>query len=348
MRRGGALALSLTALAFAAAGAHAGSLIVRDGAGLWRVTDDPAGGEGDLLLKHLVDGTRPDARFGQGGQTAFTQPGAGQAPASVRVDASRRIWMVSNGVVGERPQPLVARFTADGVPDLRWGVRGEIKLAPGGFAIKPFDLLPLSDGSVLVAGATAGSATPRAIVFHLNANGSLDGRFGNGGVWQRPDDGAGAIATSLAANDDGQAVVTVAVRGASPQAELWAMTLAAPALIQRAPLDASGDGEELHADWVADHWAFSGLAGPTDIVPAASLTPRAAAPIAQAEPGDTGSGGLNPFVPEAASAPETAADNGGPPWTWIVVALVLVAAIAGVFAKRSRRPQTLLRKPPDR
>jgi len=346
MRRGGAIAVSLTALAFAAPTAHAGSLIVHDGAGLWRVTDDPAGGEGDLLLKHLVDATRPDARFGQEGQTAFTQPGAAQAPASVRVDVSRRIWMVSNGAVAERPQPLVARFTADGAPDPRWGVHGEIQLAPVGFAIKPFDLLPLADGSVLVAGATVGSATPRAIVFHLNANGSLDGRFGNGGVWQRPGDG-GAIATSLAANDDGQAVVTVAVRGASSQAELWAMTLAAPALIQSAPLDASGDGEELHADWAVDHWAFNSLAGPTNIVPPASLTPRTAAPIAQPAPGDTGSGALNPFVPEAASAPQAGADNDGPPWTWIVVALVL-AAIAGGFAQRSRRAQTLLRKPPDR
>lgn len=344
MRRG----LAALALALAGAAAHAGSLVVRDGAGMWRVTDDPRGGEGDLLLKHLVDGTRPDARFGQDGQTAFTQPSAGPSPASVRVDASRRIWMVSDGAVGEQPRPLVARFTAEGVPDLQWGVRGEIQLAPGGFAIKPFDLLPLADGSVLVAGATAGGATPRAIVFHLNANGSLDGRFGNGGVWLRPGDGPGAIATSLAANDYGLAVVTVAVRGASPQAELWAMTLAAPTLIQRAPLDASGDGEELHANWLADHWTFSGLAGPTDIVPAASLTPQATAPRSQPAPGDAGAGGLNPFVPEAASAPEQTAGNDGPPWRWIVLALVLIAAVVGVFAKGSRRPQTLLRKPPDR
>ena len=45
---------------------------------------------------------------------------------------------------------------------------------PGGASVKPNDLLPLADGSVLVAGETAGVATPRAVVFHVAANGALD------------------------------------------------------------------------------------------------------------------------------------------------------------------------------
>ena len=213
--RAAALALLAGACALACGAAQSGSLTVRDGNNAWAVTEDPQPDANDFVLRHLVNGTLPDERFGHNGETAFTLGTGNDAPASVRVDAARRTWMVGASLAGNEPQPVVARFQADGNADVHWGVQGKVQLTPAGIAVKPNDVLPLADGSVLVAGEITGVAIPRAAVFHLNANGTLDRSFGTGGVWQRPGEGDASAATSLAASSDGLAAVAVAVRGAA-------------------------------------------------------------------------------------------------------------------------------------
>jgi len=335
----GAAALAL--LAIAGAGAHAGSLVVRDGENNgWTVNEDPQADANGFLLRHLVQGAQVDERFGRGGQTAFTLGGPNDAPASVRVDTQRRIWMVGALVAGNQPQPVVARFQADGNPDPKWGVQGKLQLMPGGAAVKPNDLLPLADGSVLVAGETAGVAMPQAVVFHVAANGVLDRAFGRGGLWQRPGDAdTSSVATSLVASSDGLVAVAVAVRGAKPGAELWQLTDAAPAVLQRQPLDDTNDGEDLRADWAGDHWSLSSGGGPTSVVPAALLSNRAAGAPPPPSAADPGGGGFSPFVAEGASGPAPAPPEDSLPWSWIAAGGVLLAAIAAAIVMRARGRQ---------
>ena len=346
-RRAGvaATAVALFACALACAPARAGSLTVRDAAGAWTVTEDPQADASDFLLKHLVNGTAPDEHFGRAGQTPFTLNAGNDPPASVRVDATRRIWMVGATVAGNQPQPVVARFLANGNADLHWGVQGQLQLTPAGIAIKPNDLLPLADGSVLVAGEVTGVVVPRAVVFHLDARGALDRQFGTGGVWQRPGEDDASTATSLSASTDGLAVVAVSVRGAKPGAELWSMTDAAPVVIQRKPADETSDGEDLRVDWVTDHWVLGNGGGATVVVPPALLASRAQSGASAASSSDPGQGGFNPFSADTASAPAANVDE-GLPWTWIGLAVVAVATAIGMFAIRSRKPKTVARKPP--
>ena len=351
-RRGGArrhpgpAVAAALACALAGASAQAGSLTVRDGQNAWTVTEDPQADASDFLLRHLVGGTRIDERFGRNGQIPFSLNAGNDPPASVRVDAEHRTWMVGAALAGNQPQPVVARFLADGNPDLRWGVQGKLQLTPAGVVIKPNDLLPLADGSVLVAGEVLSGTISHAAVFHLGANGALDRGFGNGGVWQRPGDGDNSTATSLAASGNGLVAVAVAVRGAKPQAEAWSVTDVAPAVLERQALDDTADAEDLRVDWSADHWVLVNGGGPTAVVPPALLTNRpqgAAAPVAASDPGG---GGFNPFVGDAASAAAaTAPEDDGLPWPWIAAALVLLAAIAAAFVMRSRRPPEAPRKP---
>ena len=341
----GPAASAALACALACATAQAGSLTVRDGHDAWTVTEDPQADASDFLLRHLVGGTRIDERFGRNGQIPFSLNTGNDPPASVRVDAEHRTWMVGATLAGNQPQPVVARFLADGNPDLRWGVQGKLQLTPAGVTIKPNDLLPLADGSVLVAGEVVGTATPHAAVFHLGANGALDRGFGDGGVWQRPGDGDTSTATSLAASSNGLVAVAVAVRGAKPQAEAWSLTDVAPAVLQRQPLDDAADAEDLRVDWSTDRWVLVNGGGPTGVVAPALLSNRPQGATAPAAASDPGGGGFNPFVAESASAAAVAPDEDGLPWTWIAAALVLLAAIAGVFVMRSRRSQAVLRKP---
>ena len=324
-------------LACACAPAQAGTLSVRDAGAVWTVTDDPQADANDYLLRRLVDGLGADPRFGRLGQTAFTLGVGNDPPASVRVDAGHRVWMVGASLAGNQPQPVVARFLADGNADLRWGVQGKVQLTPAGVAVRPNDLLPLADGSVLVAGEATGQATSRAVVFHLAADGTLDRRFGNGGVWQRPGDAEASTATSLAASADGVAAVAVTVRGAKPVAELWSVSDAGLAVLQHKPQDDTSDGEDLRAEWQSDHWALVNGGGPTSIVPPALLGNRPAAVAAPASAAsDPGSGGFSPFVSEAASEAPAAVGDDGPPWTAIGLAAVALVALVGIVVLRGR------------
>jgi hypothetical protein len=344
------VAAASTALAVAAWPAHAGSLTVRDGDGsAWTVAEDPNDGANDFLLTHLVAGGSSDPRFGRNGQAAFTLGPVNDPPASVRVDATHRIWMVGASLAANQPQPVIARFLADGGPDLRWGVQGKVQITPNGVAVKPNDLLPLADGSVLVAGEATAQAAPRAVVFHLKADGSLDRAFGSGGLWQRADAADASTATSLAAGTDGTAAVAVAVRGAKPAAELWAMTDDAPGLIVSKPLDDTTDGEDLRVTW-GPGWNLVPSTGATGVVPAALLSNRpalVAVPGVTAAASDPGAGGLSPFASEAASAPEAANDD-GMPWGWISGGVAAIAAGVVAFVLRKRRAGPALRSPSRR
>ena len=342
----GAAALA-SLLALAGTPAQAGSLVVRDGDDNgWTVNEDAQADANDFVLRHLIHGAQPDERYGRNGQTTFTLATGNDAPASVRVDAGHRVWMVGASVAGNQPQPVIARFLADGNADLKWGVQGKLQLMPAGTAVKPNDLLPLADGSVLVAGETAGVAAPRAVVFHVAADGTLDRGFGSGGLWQRPGDAGSSTATSLAASTDGLVAVAVAVRGGKPGAELWQITDAAPTVLQRQPLDDTNDGEDLRAEWILDHWTLANGGGPTGVVPAALLSNRAAPAASPASPVDLGGGGFSPFVAEGASAPVAPPQDDGLPWTtWLGAGAVLLAAVVGAFVMRARRPQAPMRRP---
>jgi hypothetical protein len=342
-----AVAGALACLSFAA---HAGSLTVRDAdAGGWAVTEDPAQDAPGFLLRHLGPDNRPDPRFGRAGQTSFSITANNDAPISVRVDATHRVWMVGAGISGNQPQPVVERFTADGNLDLRWGVQGKVQLSPNGLAIEPKDLLPLADGSVLVAGETTGTAVPRAVVFHLHADGRLDLGFGAGGVWQRAGDGDASSATSLAASADGVAAAAVVVRGAKPGEELWSLNDKPPTLIHHQPLEDNTDGDDVRVTWAGDHWSLASGGGPTAVVPAALLSNRpgapASAPAAVANASsDPGPGSFNPFEDTAASAPtSSAAADDGLPWTAIGVGVVVLAGAGVAFAMRRRAPKTVLK-----
>jgi uncharacterized delta-60 repeat protein len=346
-------AAAVAAGALVAGPARAGSLVVRDTDGSqWAAVEDPVEESSDYLLKRIGADGRSDPGFGRAGQSTFTISPQNDAPASVRVDATHRIWMVGASIAGNQPQPVIERFLPNGSIDLRWGVQGKVQLSPGGLAVQPNDLLPLSDGSVLVAGETSGSTSPKAVVFHLRPDGSLDLSFGNAGLWQRAGDADTSSATSLAASGDGVAAVSVAVRGAKPAAELWSLNDAPPKLILHKPLDDSTDGADLRTAWSTDHWALNTAVGPTGIVPPASLANHPAAPapasVAYAA-SDPGEGGFNPFAADPASAPAApGATDDGLPWTSIGLAAALAAVVGGALFARGRGKRTVIKASPRR
>ncbi len=346
------VATAVAAVALLAASAHAGSLKVRDADGSqWRAVEDPADDAQGYLLQRLGADGRPDARFGHGGSRPLSISATNDAPTSLRVDARARIWVAGASIAGGQPQAVVERFLPDGSVDLQWGVQGRVQLSPGGLAIKPNDLLPLVDGSVLVAGVAANLEPSRAVVFHLKADGQLDTRFGAGGTWQRAGDGAddGSTATSLGAGGTGAVAVAVAARGDKGSAEVWSFDGEPPRRVLRQPLGESSDGEDLRVDWAGERWILGTGAGPTVPGLRASLDEHAGAPdgvvaVASA-PSDPGQGGFSPFAAEPTSpAPEAIGTfDAGWPWGAIAIAAGLCCAFIGARVARGRATRPVLR-----
>jgi hypothetical protein len=330
-------------LAALAVPAHAGSLVVRDKDGSqWLVVEDPADDRDDYLLKRLQADRKPDLRFGRDGVTNFTMGSDNDSPTSVRVEAAnRRVWMVGSNLSGNQPQPVVSRFDANGNMDTRWGVQGKVQLAPSGMAVRPNDVMPLSDGSVLVAGDMPNMGSPRAIVFRLKPDGALDTSFGRGGVWQRPGTEA-AAATSLAVGGDGSVAVSIMLRGPKPMGEIWSLNDVPPQLLAKDALDDSIDEEDTRIEWIGDHFGWNTNGGPTQPVPPATLEHHAAAQSAAASSSsDPGQGAFNPFAANssasAASAPQ--AEEDGVPWLWIGLAAALAVGLTALFFMRGREPE---------
>ena len=339
-----ALAASLVALP-----AHAGGLSVRDaGGGQWNVVEDPADDAEDYLLKHAGPDRKPDLRFGRAGETAFALGADNDTPTSLRVDSTRRAWAAGSQMSGNQPQPVVARFNADGSIDARWGVQGKVQGGPVGTPVRPNDLLPLADGSVLVAGETPGPNGPKPVVYHLNADGRIDQSFGTNGTWQRPGGDSGSAA-GLAVGPDGTIVVAISLRGPKPTVEVWALNDVPPTMISRDNPEDAPDEDDMRTEWIGNHWIVNANGGPTQVVPPVTLVRRAPAATpaaATASTDSTGQGGFNPFAVEAPASAQPVqheAEDSGIPWLWIVVA-VLAVGVVGMLFMRGGKTQSPVRQ----
>ena len=333
-----ALAAALGLLAVAPVQAGLSSVWQADGS-QWRVIEDPDEGAQGYVLERLGPDGRPDPRFGRDGRRPVAISPTNDAPTGLRLDAAGRIWLAGASIAADQPQAVVERFRPDGSPDIGWGVQGRVQLSPGGIAVKPNDLLPLSDGSVLVAGVAANLDPARAIVFHLKADGALDLDFGDRGTWQRAAVADGSTATGLAVSTEGAVAVSVAARGAPGTAEIWALGGPSLRLVLQQPLPEASDGDDVRVAWSGRQWMFGSAGASTARVEAAFLQPPAV-PLHAGSAGaasDPGQGGFSPFAAEApVSEPVPATAGGDVPWRWLGLALVLAIAAMSALLLRGR------------
>jgi hypothetical protein len=338
------VAAGIAALLLAAAGAwaplaaHAGSLDVRDDdGGRWEAIENPDDDADDYVLKRVDAQHKPDPKFGKMGLSEFSLGPDNDSPTSVRVDAAtRHVWVSGSTLSGNRPQAVIFRFNPDGNTDPRWGVLGKMQSAPSGMAIRTHDVMPLDDGSVLVAGEAPNGNEVRAVVFHLKPDGSTDMQFGSGGVWMRPG-GEQAVATSLAVAPNGAVAASVIVRGPKAQGEVWSITKGAPVRLSVQTLD-DPDEDDTRIEWIAERWSWNVNGGPTEPVPAATLDPKPVPqtqPVAQT-PSDPGNVAYNPFVEtrRVEAPPKPHDDDGGVPWIWIGIAGALALGLTALFFMR--------------
>jgi uncharacterized delta-60 repeat protein len=324
--------------------AWAGPWTVRDAAGAtWLIVQDNEGNETYEVERRLPDG-KADPAFGNDGRAPIRMGPDDDVPAALRVDATGRVWVAgSTQDVGEA-QSSVLRLTPDGKPDAAFGKAGRSLAGPTGGELWAYDLLPLPDGSALVAGDQQGDdGDDHVTLWRLKPDGQLDTAFGGRGMWQRP----GTDSAHTVAMAEGPAgvfgVAAVVMQGAEPWIEVYANRAGsgsfALATRERVAADASG---EYHLLWQANRWQVKAGRGTVQIAQAvAALGGGAAAAQAGTQPADTtGHAALIPFTeaPKAAasssSTPPADDDN---PYLWAAIAGALVAGIGWLVMRR--RPQ---------
>lgn len=139
-----------------------------------------AGRAGDLaLLRYNSDGSL-DRGFGTAGMAFLDVARDEDEARAVALDAEGRI-LVAGRTIGNGAAFLVARYTADGLPDSSFARHGYTAVGIGGND-EAFALALQADGHIVVAGRTStASASDDFALVRLNPDGSRDRSFGKGG-----------------------------------------------------------------------------------------------------------------------------------------------------------------------
>ena len=75
----------------------------------------------------------------------------------------------------------LARYNADGSPDLGFGNRGKVTTDFNGQADRALAVVIQGDGKIVVAGQSSNKSNPDFAVARFSTNGTLDSSFGTGG-----------------------------------------------------------------------------------------------------------------------------------------------------------------------
>ena len=160
-------------------------------------------GDGAVAVYRLLRDGRPDLSFGSRG-TVLLRHRDELVGAELAIDRSGRIVVVTRFHNLNRDGLRIMRLTTRGRRDPAFGHRGEQEVR---FGTQSFLGSATVDrrGRVYVAGADLERRT--LSVLRLTSRGSLDTRFGNGGVARLPHHGVLALPTGVAVQSDGRVLL---------------------------------------------------------------------------------------------------------------------------------------------
>jgi uncharacterized delta-60 repeat protein len=157
------------------------------------------GGNGDFVVASLNPNGTPDETFGGGDGKLTTDFGDHETATAVVVQADGRIVVLGNN--SDDHKSHIARYMPNGKPDNSLNGNGKLTIPVD--VLNDLALLP--DGKMMVLGYSPGAADDDTFAFRrLNANGSPDMSFNNGGVLWLDFDTASDRGTDIALLPDGR------------------------------------------------------------------------------------------------------------------------------------------------
>lgn len=171
----------------------------------------------------------PDPAFGTAGHVALDDAGTVVYNSIVREQGDGRIVVATwcQASLGTPTQMCVVRLNANGTRDASFGPNGLRRItAPAGTSYPLYDVQIGADGKAYIAASAFGNGA-NAIVVRLNADGTPDAGFGQGGIAKLTWTGQSAYAFSVFPRADGKVIVVGAVNESIGQSFGYAARLTA-------------------------------------------------------------------------------------------------------------------------
>ena len=161
----------------------------------------------DGIVFRLGAGGSSDQTFGQGGSIALDSGGNERAYALALQPGDGKILVAGEtyAVNTATSNPVVYRLTPGGMLDGGFGQSGTSRVDVSGTG-SAYAVAAQPDGKILVAGYNEVNDNTNAVVYRLNAAGTPDTGFGQGGKLEL-DEGGYEIALALALQPDGRILV---------------------------------------------------------------------------------------------------------------------------------------------
>nr|WP_321455483.1 DUF4347 domain-containing protein [uncultured Cohaesibacter sp.] len=158
------------------------------------------------LIRLNSDGSYDSGFDGDGIWTNY-DVSSDQISYATALDASDRILIAGTTNTAGNLDSFVMRVNSDGSLDTSFGSFGSVTLALGSSDEKITQIRELSDGKILLAGFAYNGADNDLLLVRLNADGSLDARFGSSGYLITDLGGSDDRINALAILDTGEIVV---------------------------------------------------------------------------------------------------------------------------------------------
>ncbi len=161
-----------------------------------------------VVARYLTNGVL-DASFGAGG-LAIHDLGMDDSGEAVALQSDGRIVVAAYGYNSSPSQNLFAvlRLLTNGVPDSDFSGNGLAEAVFSGSDVAHPSAIALQpDGKIAIAGYTFASSVSQIALARFQANGTLDGSFGAGGVVSTSLGATNAYADGVAIQADGRIVV---------------------------------------------------------------------------------------------------------------------------------------------
>jgi uncharacterized delta-60 repeat protein len=152
-----------------------------------------------MVIRLDANGSTDDG-FGQGG--VVLDSGGGERVYALALQPDGKILVAGEAYSASSGDVVVYRLSPSGALDAGFGQGGTLRI-DSGTAESAYTLAVQPDGKILVAGYVSDSENQDAVVYRLDANGTLDSTFGQSGR-RRIDDGGDEAAVALALQPDGR------------------------------------------------------------------------------------------------------------------------------------------------
>jgi len=159
-----------------------------------------------LLARFTPDGA-PDASFGVHGVVTVGRADAVSVLTTIREVGDGRLLGAGAELADDVSRMLFVRLARDGTLDPSFGTGGVVTTTAGWASAGAAGAAELADGRIVAAGQVDDGHSPTACAVRLDADGSLDASFGDGGLALARPPGFHTLGSALALESDGGLVV---------------------------------------------------------------------------------------------------------------------------------------------